>query len=107
MSKLSKLVKGTDKELPVTHQILIDVRFRRKDGIWSDKMQMILDTGAVISMLPMAWYYELEASEPIEYTLYCVNRDKECYLDTLVAQVTLVPEDYDNRSCEFGHYLKT
>lgn len=105
MSKLSELVKGLDKELPRTHQILIDVRFKRKDGVWADKMQMILDTGAVISMLPMAWYYELEASESVEYKLYGVNRGEECSLDTLVAQVTMVLEDEENRSCEFDTFV--
>jgi hypothetical protein len=105
MSKLSELVKGTDKELPATHQILVDVRFKRKDSTWTDKIQMILDTGAVISMLPVAWYCELEASEPVEYKLYGVNRGEECSLDTLVAQVTMVLEDYENRSYEFDTFV--
>jgi hypothetical protein len=105
MSKLSELVKGLGKELPLTSQILIDVRFKRKDGSWTDKIQMILDTGAVISMLPMAWYYELEASESVGYELYGVNRKEECSLDTLVAEVTMVLEDEENRSEAFNTFV--
>ena len=102
MSKLSELVKGLGKELPLTSQILIDVRFKRKDGSLTDMIQMILDTGAVISMLPMAWYYELEASESVGYKLYGVNRNVEC---SLVAQVTMVLEDGENRSEEFDTFV--
>jgi hypothetical protein len=105
MSKLSGLVKGLGKELPITSQILIDVRYKRKGGSWTDKIQMILDTGAVISMLPRAWYYELEVSESVEYKLYGVNRKEECSLDTRVAEVTLVLEDEENRSEEFNTFV--
>ena len=66
---------------------------------------MILDTGAVISMLPKAWYYELEVSESVEYKLYGVNRKEECSLDTMVAEVTLVLEDEENRSEEFNTFV--
>ncbi|MFQ6120800.1 MAG: hypothetical protein ACE5KE_13070, partial [Methanosarcinales archaeon] len=106
IEKLSKLVsKLLGKELPITSQILVDVKLKKMDGNWTDKIQMMLDTGAVISLLPMTWYNEVVVSQSVDYVLYGANRKEDCSLEVKVAEVTMMLEYDKNKSNEFNNFI--
>lgn len=85
------------------------MKFRLKDGYsWSKTREVIVDTGAPISVIPLDFWLEADTRILAEHDVYGINPREECSIPMLVGNIKSILVDEEgnqSRENEFLAYL--